>query len=192
MGYQKYIRNLWKQPKQNLGDLWKQRLMQFRGEKGTIRIEHATRIDRAHALGFRAKPGFLIVRQRVARSKRMRPGPLGGRRPKHSRRRMVVSKNYQQIAEVRAADHFPNCEVLGSYWVAEDGKYAWYEIIFVDPQHPAIQADPKIRWIAEKQHTGRVYRGLTSASRKSRGLRRRGIGAEKVRPSSRSHHRRVH
>jgi len=37
--------------------------------------------------------------------------------------------------------------------------------------------------IAQKQHHKRVFRGLTSAGKKIRGLRRKGRGAEKVRPS---------
>jgi large subunit ribosomal protein L15e len=43
--------------------------------------------------------------------------------------------------------------------------------------------DPKIGWIAEKQHRSRVYRGLTSAGKKGRGLRWKGKGAEHARPS---------
>jgi large subunit ribosomal protein L15e len=57
----------------------------------------------------------------------------------------------------------------------------------VDPHHPVILSDPKISWINEVQHTGRVHRGLTSAGKKSRGLRNKGIGAEKARPSVSSH-----
>jgi large subunit ribosomal protein L15e len=43
--------------------------------------------------------------------------------------------------------------------------------------------DPKIGWIAEKQHRSRVYRGLTSAGKKGRGLRWKGKGVEHARPS---------
>jgi len=68
----------------------------------------------------------------------------------------------------------------------------WFEVILVDKAHPSIKADKRISWIAEKQHTGRVYRGLTSSSRKSRGLRRKGIGAEKIRPSLRAKDRKAH
>ena len=35
----KYVRDLWKQPKQNLGDLWKQRLIKWRKEPSTVRIK---------------------------------------------------------------------------------------------------------------------------------------------------------
>ncbi len=45
----------------------------------------------------------------------------------------------------------------------------------------------KLKNIAKKK--GRAFRGLTSAGRKSRGLRRKGKGAEKVRPSLRANKR---
>ncbi|OYT47808.1 50S ribosomal protein L15e, partial [Thermoplasmatales archaeon ex4484_36] len=77
-----------------------------------------------------------------------------------------------------------------SYWVGEDGKQKFFEVIMVDPFHPAIKSDSKINWIIEAQHKRRVFRGLTSAGKKARGLRWKGKGAEKVRPSIRAHQRR--
>ena len=58
------------------------------------------------------------------------------------------------------------------------------EIILVDKAHPQIIADPRINWIFKSKHKGRVFRGLTSVAKKSRGLRsNKGKGAEKLRPS---------
>ena len=187
MSLYKYIREAWKKP--SLGEFWQQRLIKWRREPVTVRIERPTRLDRARSLGYKAKPGLVIVRQRVNRGGKQRPKFSGGRRSKHMRRRLVLAKNYQQIAEGRANKKFSNCEVLNSYEVAKDGKYYWYEIILVDKNHPAIKSDKNLKWIAEKQHTRRVYRGLTSAARKSRGLRKKGKGAEKIRPSLRAHGR---
>jgi len=184
MGMYKYVRELWKQPKKNLGDVWKQRLIDWRREESTVRVEKPTRIDRARSLGYRAKQGVLIVRQRVIRGGRQRPTIRKGRRSKHFGQRKDVDKNYQQVAEERAAKKYPNCEVLNSYYVAEDGRYFWYEVILIDKAHPSILADKKLSWIAGKAQTGRVFRGITSAGRKSRGLRgSKGKGAEKLRPS---------
>ncbi len=192
MGMYQYIREAWKKPKENLGDLWKRRLVRWRREDSTVRVERPTRIDRARSLGYKAKPGFIIVRQRVPRGGRMREKfHKSGRRPKTRRRKKVVSKNYQQVAEERANKKYPNCEVLNSYYVAEDGKYGWYEIILVDKANPSILADKKINWIADKQHTRRVYRGLTGAGRKSRGLTKKGKGTEKIRPSQRANMRKA-
>jgi large subunit ribosomal protein L15e len=92
-------------------------------------------------------------------------------------------KSLRLIAEERAARKFPNLEVLNSYWVGEDGSSKWFEIILVDPNHPAVRSDANVSWITEKQHRKRVFRTLTSAGKKVRSLRRRGRGAEKFRPS---------
>jgi large subunit ribosomal protein L15e len=192
MGIYKYIQNLWKKPKENMPELWKARLIKWRREPVSVRIEKPTRIDKARTLGYKALQGFIIVRQRVNRGGRKRAQIKKGRRPKNTRRKKIVAKNYRRIAEERANRKYPNCEVLNSYWVAEDGMHAWYEIILVDPQHPVIKSRKDLKWINEPQHRGRVYRGLTSAGRKSRGLRNKGKGAEKARPSLRANKRRMH
>ena len=179
MGMYKYIRELWKSPKKNLGEIQRQRLILWRRQPTTMRIEHPTRIDRARSLGYKAKQGFIIVRQRVRRGGKMRPDIKGGRRPKASRQKKILDKNYQQIAEERAARSFTNCEVLNSYYSGEDGKNYWYEIIMIDRHHPNIMNDINLRNIAAQK--GRVFRGLTSAGKKSRGLRNKGFGAEKAR-----------
>ena len=46
--------------------------------------------------------------------------------------------------------------------------------------------DPKINWITSTSNKRRVLRGKTSAGQKGRGLRHKGKGAEKVRPSIRT------
>ncbi|MCS7131148.1 MAG: 50S ribosomal protein L15e, partial [Hadesarchaea archaeon] len=98
-------------------------------------------------------------------------------------------KSIQLIAEERAARKYPNLEVLNSYPVGDDGQHRYYEVIMLDPSHPAIYNDPDLGWIARPNQRGRVYRGLTRAGRKSRGLLRKGKGAEKVRPSVRAKRR---
>lgn len=173
MGIYKYIRDVWKEKPKEFLALQKQRLIKWRKESATTRINKPTRLDRARSLGYKAKPGFIIVRQRLLSGGRMRSTKRKGRRPKHRRLLKIVSKNYQQIAEERAAKKFPNLEVLNSYWVAKDGKNYWYEIIMIDKSHPAIKTDKEVSWITEKQHTRRAFRGLTSAARKSRGLRKK-------------------
>ena len=187
MGMYQYIREAWKKPKENLGELWQQRIIKWRQEPATIRVERPTRIDRARSLGYRAKPGFVVVRQRVDRGGRQRPQIRHPRRPKAMGRRKDLTMNYQAVAENRAARKYPNCEVLNSYYAGQDGLNYWYEIILVDRANPSILADPKINWIAA--HKGRSERGLTSAGRRARGLMHKGKGAEKMRPSLRAHHR---
>jgi large subunit ribosomal protein L15e len=181
MGMYKYIRQNWNKPDEKMIEVYKKRLVEWRKQPVTLRIERPTRLDRARALGYKAKQGYVLIRQRVERGGRKRENIRGGRRPKHNRQLKILSMNYQHVAERRAAEKHINCEVLNSYFVGKDEHSFWYEIILVDKNHPSILADDRINWIANPKNTGRVFRGLTSAARKSRGLRSKGKGAEKVR-----------
>ena len=186
-----HVRAAWKDPGESwLKDVRRDRLLAWRQGESFVRLERPTRIDRARDLGYRAKPGFVVVRARVRRGGLRRPNPMGGRHPKRrGMLKITMAKSIQRIAEERAAKRYPNLQVLASYWVGEDGGHKYYEVILVDPQHPAIRADRKIAWIAEPQHRGRVYRGLTPAGKKGRGLMYKGKGAEKLRPSVGAHDR---
>ena len=181
----KYIAEAWKKPEESfLDELMRQRLIEWRREPAMVRVEKPTRLDRARKLGYKAKQGFVIVRVRVRRSGLRKQRPKAGRRPKRMGvKKYKPAKSLRLIAEERAARKFPNLEVLNSYWVGEDGRFKWFEVIMVDPHHPAVKTDKDINWICQKQHKGRVFRGLTSAGKKVRGLRKKGRGAEKARPS---------
>ena len=181
----KYIAEAWKKPEESyVEELMRQRLIEWRKEPAIVRVEKPTRLDRARKLGYKAKQGFIIVRVRVRRGGLRKQRPKAGRRPKRMGvRKYKPAKSLRLIAEERAARKFPNLEVLNSYWVGEDGRFKWFEVIMVDPHHPAVKADKDINWICQKQHKGRVFRGLTSAGKKVRGLRKKGRGAEKARPS---------
>ncbi|MDT7875639.1 MAG: 50S ribosomal protein L15e [Sulfolobaceae archaeon] len=167
-----YIEKTWQ------NDDWKKtvlrmRLIEWRRQPAVVRIDKPTRLNRARSLGYKAKQGFVVVRVRVRRGGLNKPRPNSGRRPK----RMGVygyspSKGYRWVAEERAARKFPNLEVLGSYYVGEDGMYKYYEIIMVDPNHPVIKSDPQLRWLQDPANRRRVFRGLTSAGKKARGLRK--------------------
>lgn len=185
-----YIKAIWKKPQENLGELWQKRLVEWRQSENVVRVDKPTRLDRARELGYKAKPGFVIVRTRILRGGRRRPKRRKGRRSKRQTIRKILKMNYQWVAEQRVQKKYPNMEILNSYWLGKDGMNYFYEVILVDPSRPEIKADKNIRWIISKKHTGRVYRGLTSAARKSRGLRKKGARAIKVRPSVRAHERR--
>lgn len=183
MGVYKYLGELWNNPKANLGELWQKRLIKWRREPSIVRVERPLRLDRARTLGYRAKKGFIVARVKVLRGGRQREKFKSKRKSKNLRRIKIVEKNYQSVAEERCQKKFINLEVLNSYYVGQDGRHYWYEIIMVDPSSPEIKSDRKINWVCEKQHKHRSLRGLTSAGRKGRGLRKKGKGAEKVRPS---------
>jgi large subunit ribosomal protein L15e len=184
----KYIAEAWATPEKSFVDeLMRQRLIEWRRQPTIFRVEKPTRLDRARKLGYKAKQGFIISRVRVRRGGLRKQRPKAGRRPKRMGvKKFKPAKSLRLIAEERAAKKFPNLEVLNSYWVGEDGRSKWFEIIMVDPDHPVIKADKDIKWICQKQHQGRVFRGLTSAGKKVRSLRRKGRGAEKFRPSKKA------
>lgn len=180
-----YIRDAWKNPDETYVDeLRWSRLQKWRREPVITRIERPTRLDRARSLGYKAKQGIVLVRVSVRRGGRRKPRWKRGRRTKHMGvNRITPGKSLQRIAEERVARRYPNLEVLNSYWVGEDGKRRWYEVILVDPHHPVIKRDRDLNWLCASNQSGRVYRGKTSAGRKGRGMRRRGRGTEKTRPS---------
>jgi large subunit ribosomal protein L15e len=179
----KYVSKAWKRPQQSyVKDLMWQRLINWRKQPSIVRVEKPTRLDRARGLGYKAKQGFVAARVRVRRGGLKRLRPKMGRRPKRmGTAKYKLGKSLQLIGEERVARRFPNLEVLNSYWVGEDGRFKWFEVILVDPAQPTIRSDKDINWICKKTQRGRVHRGLTSSGKKIRGLRRKGYGAEKVR-----------
>ena len=179
MSYYKYAREQYEQPKENLDEVWSQRLIKWRQEGSIEKTENPTRIPKARQLGYKAKRGFNVIRARVRKGNRKRSRPSGGRRPKrYGQTRFHPKKSKQLIAEERVSRRFENLEVLNSYWVADDGTYKWYEVIVVDPDEPTIQADDDINWITDNRN--RAERGKTPAGRKNRGLRNKGKGSEKT------------
>jgi len=182
------VREAWRKPRES--EVYIERLIEWRKEPTLTRIKRPTRIDKARALGYKAKQGYIVVRVRLLRGGRQRRKyGRRGRKSKNLRLRKIVGKSYQWVAEERANKGYPNLEVLNSYWAGKDGRYYWYEIILVDPNSPVIKADKKINWIGRQR--GRVYRGLTAAGKKSRGLLNKGKGAEKIRPSLSANKRRA-
>lgn len=158
-------------------ELQRERLIKWRREPASVKVEKPLRLDRARSLGYKAKPGYFVVRQRVRRGGRMREQFKKGRRSKARRRKKVLDQSLQVLAEQRVARKYTNCEVLNSYWVGKEKKYVWYEVIVADRSHKAVLKDlPHL-----KKTKGRALRGLTSAAKKSRGLRSKGRGAEKIR-----------
>jgi large subunit ribosomal protein L15e len=171
--FYKHMQELWKKPEEKLGKLLKQRLIKWRKEHTVEKIEKPTRLNRARALGYKAKQGYVLARVRVRRGGRRRRlyGRRGRKPSKAGLIRFTPGKSLQWIAEEKAQRKFPNLEVLNSYLVGKDGQFKWFEIILVDPNHPNIKSDPKINWICSPANKRRVLRGLTSSGKKARGLK---------------------
>ncbi|MBP2143201.1 large subunit ribosomal protein L15e [Methanococcus voltae] len=193
MSMYKHIQEAWKKPAESyVKDLQWARMQDWRKEPTVVRLEKPTRIDRARNLGYKAKQGIIVVRVAVRR------GGLRKPRPKHSKKpatlavkKITMAKSIQRIAEERAAKKYPNMEVLNSYWVGEDGKRKWFEVILVDVNCSTIKNDKKYSFLADGANKCRVYRGLTSAGKKGRGLMYKGKGAEKVRPGVRANQKKT-
>ncbi|MBR9680721.1 MAG: 50S ribosomal protein L15e [Candidatus Altiarchaeota archaeon] len=161
----------------------KMRLIEWRTQTSMVKLDKPTKVDRARGAGYKAKQGFVVVRMRVLRGGRTRKRFKHGRKPsKMGMLRYYPKKSLQWIAEEKVARKYTNLEVLNSYWAGEDGVYTWYEVILVDPAHPVIIKDKTTKWISMKQNTKRVFRGLTSAGKKSRGVAKK--GHKKAHPSN--------
>lgn len=189
-GY-RYIKETFEKHEKGYQTLYWYRGIQYRKGKSIQRVDKPTKLHRARTLGYKAKQGYIIVRARIRKGGMHKVRPDQGRKPRAlGVNRYTTGKNLQWIAEERAQRKYPNMQVLNSYKIYADGKHFYFEVILVDPNHPVIKADSNINWITEPAHRKRVNRGLTSAGKKSRGLRKKGWGSEKTRPSVRSQMRR--
>lgn len=160
-------------------------MVAWRAQDSIVKLDKPTDIGRARNLGYKDKKGYVVVRVKLVRGGRKRPRPRKGRRSKRLTIRKTLKMNYRWIAEQRAAKKFTNLEVLNSYQIAKDGMHYFFEVILVDPDRQEIKEDKDISWICRPENTGRVFRGLTSAGKQSRGLRTKSRNL-KVRPSQRA------
>lgn len=165
----------------DLRGVWVERCRVWRKGEVLTKEDKPLKAWRAREYGWKDKPGFVSVVVREKKGGRKRRQTSGGRKPKKEFDYTTLDKSKAVLAEERANRKFPNCEVLCSYWLWEDGQYKYFEVILVDTSNPHIKNDKELNWICSKKHSGRVHRGLTPAGRKSRGLRRKGKGAEKLR-----------
>ncbi len=183
-GMYHYLREAWKKP--DVKTL-RERMISWRASEAVVKVEKPLRLDRARALGYKAKKGFIVARVRIVRGGRKRQTRSKGRRSKRQTIRKTLKMNYKWVAEQRCQRKFPNLEVLNSYQIGKDGRHYFFEIILVDSERPEIKNDSTISWITRKENQGRVFKGLTSAGKKSRGLRNKSP-TNKNRPSVRAGH----
>jgi large subunit ribosomal protein L15e len=160
----KYMAKAWRKPGSSyVKEVMKERVILWRKETAITRIDKPTRLDRARRLGYKDKAGYVVARVRVRKSGLRKQRPRMGRRQKKMGvSKIKATKSLRLIAEERVAKKYPNLEVLNSYWVWQDGLYKWFEVILVDQTLlPELNLG---------KGRGRVFRGLTSAGRKVRGL----------------------
>ena len=132
-------------------------MIQLRKEPSVNRVK-PSKPKKARMLGYKAKTGYVVARVKIKKGGRKRHQVHRGRKPSKSGITKYSShKSHRLIAEQRANKKYPNLEVLNSYYVAEDGKSKWFEVI-----------------LTKNEQRGRVNRGLTSAGKRVRGLLHKG------------------
>ncbi len=179
------MREAWKKPDVKTQ---RDRMTEWRATEAVVKLDKPLRIDRARTLGYKDKKGFVMVRVKLARGGRKNTKINKGRRSKRQSVKKILKMNYQWVAEQRAVKKYPNLEVLNSYKIGRDGIFYFYEVILVDPSKPEISKSKDMKWITNPANKKRVARGLTSAAKKSRGLRSKSHQL-KVRPSLRARNR---
>jgi len=189
MGAYKYIKESFQNEYSERSELLRSKVSAWRKDGAVVRIDGPTNIARARELGYRAKPGVVVARVRTSKGMSKRIKPRGGRKPSKSGRFFSHAKSLQAVAEDRAARKYMNMEVLNSYYVGEDGKYKFFDVILLDRNNGAIMNDEIYSRIINTR--GRSFRGLTSSGLRHRGIRIKGRGSINNRPSVRSTHRGV-
>jgi large subunit ribosomal protein L15e len=177
-----YLAKAWKKPDK---EVLRKRMIDWRKGKRLEKINKPLRLDRARALGYKAKKGFVIIRATIQRGGRKKPRVNKKRKTKRQSTKKILKMNYKWVAESRAQKKYKNLEVLNSYPIGKDGKYYFFEIIMIDPSRSEIKKDPNFKWITKSKNRKRALRGLTSSAKKSRGLRKKSRNL-KVRPSLRA------
>ena len=172
MGASKYIRaafqNEWKGVKDANYDyalIMRNRGIEFRNEeRAVVRVEHPTNLPSARSVGYKAKQGIFVVRVRVRKGTGTHHRPKNKRRPKRQGQAKLSRRiSTQGMAEQKASKYYENAEALGSYKVAEDGKWHYFEVVMADRDSPSILADKNLKFLADGQQ-GRAERGKTFAT----------------------------
>lgn len=138
MGMYKYLTETWnRREKTDLERHLRQLAIKWRREPTVHRVEFPTRLERARALGYKAKQGYVVVRVRIRKGGARKPRPRAGRRQRAlGVIRFTRAMGLKRIAELKAKKRFPNLRLLNSYYVWEDGMHHWFETIMRDPYNP--------------------------------------------------------
>lgn len=139
------MRKIWRERNEELIKNLRKRAIEWRKEKSIVRVDRPLRLDRARSLGYKAKQGFIVVRVRVRKGGFSKPRPRSGRRPKALgvvKHKVNVSLKEEAINKV--SKKYVNMHVLGAYELFRDAKYAWYEVILVDPNHPSVKSSRNV------------------------------------------------
>ncbi|KAI5168233.1 large subunit ribosomal protein L15e [Nematocida sp. ERTm5] len=151
------------------------RCWEYRQRNTIHRATTSTRPDKARKLGYIKKRGIVIYRVRIRRGGRRRnvkKGNVSGKPVNQGIYQQKQKKSLHALAEIKVGKKLASLRILNSYWVGQDATYKHYEVILVDPMVQNIRTDSRINWICSNKHKRRECRGLTTATKKSRGLGR--------------------
>merc|ERR1711934_834250 len=190
MGAYKYLQELWRKKQSDvLRFVMRVRCWEYRQLPVIHKATKPSRLDKARAVGFKQKQGYVVYRVRIRRGGRKRAvhkGTVFGKPVHQGISKLKKARSHRSVAEEKIGRRCSNLRVLNSYWVGQDAAYKFFEVVMVDPSHNAIKKDPRINWIVSEKHNKRELRGLTSAGKKYRGLRQKGYRSHKRRPSVRA------
>ena len=147
----KQISNTWQKIMKNNYSAIRGRTIALRKENTIVRVDRPSRLDRAKALGYKSKQGVVVVRIKVSRGGMRRQRPKSGRRPKHlGVTKMKANVSTKQTAQRRVKERYPNLILLNSYFLYQDCKHIWHEVILIDPSHHSIQNDGDYKQLFNK------------------------------------------
>ena len=134
---------IWKKTEKSfLEDIIQKKVIKWRKSPVIERVNKPTRPDKARRLGYKAKQGFICAKVKIRKGGARKQRPRSGRRPKAMGvKKFTRAKSLKKIAQERVLKKYPNLNLINSYWLYEDGKHAWYEVIMVDPTSLVIRKD---------------------------------------------------
>jgi large subunit ribosomal protein L15e len=184
-GMYHYMGEAWKTRSEDFVKEIRKKMIDWRAGERIVKLEKPTRLDKARALGYKAKKGVIVFRVTLERGGHERARPRSKRRGKRQGVNKLLRMNYRWIAESRVQKRHQNLEVLNSYLIGKDGRFYFFEVIALDRNAPEIRADPHFNWIFNSANKFRVLHGRTSAGKRARGLRNKSHEL-KIRPSLRA------
>ncbi|MFA5050052.1 MAG: 50S ribosomal protein L15e [Candidatus Micrarchaeia archaeon] len=161
MGAYRYIQESIQNARKERNQTYRTRISSWRKEGTVVGTKRPMNIPRARKCGYKSTKGFVVARVKIEKGMRKRPKPAKGRQARHNYRYTSPASSHQMIAEQKAARIYKNCEVIGSYFIADDGQYTFFEIILADRTLASSKSSATLR-------KGRAFRGLTSAGQKAR------------------------
>lgn len=153
--------------------LLRMRCWEYRQRNTVHRAERPTSPDKARRLGYLKKAGVVIYRVRIRRGGRRRlakKGKVNGKPVNHGIYQQKQKKSLHALAEIKVGRKLGSLRVLNSYWVGQDATFKHYEVILIDPMVKNIRTDSRLNWLCSNKQKHRECRGLTGATKKSRGI----------------------